>query len=84
MAQVIKGRAQPLEDAALGILLCSCRPGVKSGEFYGPLDNDGRGGEPKLMPEEELASPASRAMLWELSERAIGQHFEIGTSYSKL
>merc|ERR1712087_133177 len=54
MAEVIKGRAQAMEDGALGILFCACKPGLKSGEFYGPTDNEGRGGIPKLMPHEDL------------------------------
>lgn len=66
--------AQSAEDGALGILVCCCSPDVKSKEFYGPK-GVGMTGPAVLLPEEELATEASRAMLWEKSVETTGAKF---------
>lgn len=74
--EVVRGRAQACEDGALGLLTCAFLP-VQSGEFYGPIDHEGRRGEAKLLPEEELATPASRDLLWRESEKAVDRAFVV-------
>lgn len=68
--------SQSAEDGALGIFKCSVDPSVKSGEFYGP-SGMGMAGDAVLLPNEPLASPESRALLWEQSEQSTGFKFTL-------
>mmetsp|Transcript_12784 Transcript_12784/g.19202 ORF Transcript_12784/g.19202 Transcript_12784/m.19202 type:complete len:255 (+) Transcript_12784:358-1122(+) len=64
--------AQSAEDGTLGILVCCCKPNVKSKEFYGPKWLTGPA---VILPEENLAPPESRKLLWEKSVEVTGAKF---------
>lgn len=73
------------QDATVGILRQSCDPEAKSGEFFGPLGAGGATGKHDqteysgpvglLKREEVIADQAAQDLLWEVSEKAIGEKF---------
>ncbi|WP_224367310.1 SDR family NAD(P)-dependent oxidoreductase [Hyalangium versicolor] len=61
--------AQAVEDGALGLLRAACAPGVRSGEFYGPVGR-GQPGPAELLPPER--DPKAERLLWDASLSATG------------
>mmetsp|Transcript_28953 Transcript_28953/g.67094 ORF Transcript_28953/g.67094 Transcript_28953/m.67094 type:complete len:356 (-) Transcript_28953:332-1399(-) len=77
---------QSEEDGAVGILRCACDPQAKSGEFFGPLgcgggtgqhDTSEYSGPVGVLQTEPFADLNSQAMLWTMSEKAIGGKFDV-------
>jgi len=69
-------QAQSQEDGSMGLTKCCCDAGVNSGDYYGPTEAPMMVGPANLMPPmEELASEASRDMLWQVSEEVTGGKF---------
>ena len=70
---------QSQEDGAMGILSCMCLPDAESGSFWGPgsgmLAMRGRA-EPFAL-EPFYDNEATRELLWQKSEAAIGESFRI-------
>merc|ERR1712217_47424 len=64
--------SQSMEDGAMGILRGCCDSTSNTGDFYGPK---GMPGLAVLEPEEQLADPASREMLWKKSVEVTGASF---------
>jgi NAD(P)-dependent dehydrogenase (short-subunit alcohol dehydrogenase family) len=67
--------SQTAEDGAVGITLCCCSPGVKSGDFYGP-PGQGMAGMAVSLPVWRNTDEVARNMLWEESERTTGASFK--------
>lgn len=59
------------EDGAIGLLMACCSEGVQSGDFYGPPGLTGMA--VKLTPEPILTDPTAKKILWEESEKAVGE-----------
>lgn len=74
--------SQSIEDGALGILSCMCLPQAKSGQFYGPGATGFKGAAKPFPLEAFYDNPATRALIWDKSEAAIGGVFstESGSS----
>lgn len=77
--QLLMTQAQSANDGTIPLLTCMTNPGLSSGDFYGPTEGFGwmRGLPKKLVPESYLHDDASKKLLWELSEQAIGSKFTI-------
>lgn len=72
-SNVLMGNAaQSGEDGTMGILRGCCDLEANSGDFFGPK---GMGGLAVLEPEEKLATPESREMLWATSLKSTGASF---------
>lgn len=75
-----------VKDGALPLLSCICNPDANSEDFYGPwtddesalkFDGECMTGAPKRLDSEEPLSKDKerQLMMWEASEKAIGQPF---------
>eukprot|EP00055_Hartaetosiga_balthica_P009500 m.37979 g.37979 ORF g.37979 m.37979 type:complete len:333 (+) comp6771_c0_seq2:80-1078(+) len=72
---LIMSMSQSAEDGTMPLLHACCANDVESGDFYGPKGLTGP--VVKLEPESLCTNPVSLATLWEASEEAIGDKFEI-------
>lgn len=69
--------AQSMEDGAMGLISCMFKPNAQSGEFYGP-GKTGMKGKAVMFPLEAFYdNPDTRELLWQKSNEAIGESFEI-------
>lgn len=77
--QLLMTQAQSANDGTIPLLTCMTIPSLSSGDFYGPTEGFGwmRGLPKKLVPEPYLHDEASKKLLWDLSEQAIGSKFDI-------
>jgi len=73
-------------DATIGILRMTCDPEAKSGEFFGPVGKGGDTGKHDLseyngkvgiLKKESYADETAQEMLWSVSEKVIGEKFDI-------
>ena len=79
LTRVMMRFSQSAEDGAMGILSCMCLPEVQSGQFYGPGSgsNAFKGKAEPFALESFYDNPATRALVWQKSEEAIGRDFAI-------
>ena len=71
--------SQSPEDGTMGLLSCICLPDAQSGQFYGPGSSTTamRGKAGPFALESFYDNDATRDLLWNKSEAAIGASFEI-------
>jgi NAD(P)-dependent dehydrogenase (short-subunit alcohol dehydrogenase family) len=71
--------SQSPEEGAMGILSCMCLPEAQSGQFYGPGSGSSafKGEAKPFALEDFYNNPATRDLLWQKSEEAIGQSFTL-------
>lgn len=79
---MIACQSQSAEDGTMGLLTCISKPDVKSGEFYLPQTGGKEIKGPVVLnpfpeKEPECNDVESRKLLWELSEKAIGEPFVV-------
>ena len=71
--------AQTPADGAIGITKCCFDTEAKTGDFYGP--GSGRsaysGNVVAINPEDICTDEEAKKMLWELSETAVGESFDV-------
>jgi len=64
-------------DGAMGITRGCFDAGANTGDFYGPGAMGYTGDAVLIPPESKCTDDESKKMLWELSEAAIGESFEV-------
>ena len=72
LAVAMNYMCQSGEDGACGIISCMMLPEVQSGQFWG-CNGDLYGPAVSLKPEKICTAEESKRLLWECSEKAVGE-----------
>lgn len=65
--------SQAKEDGAMGIIMAICALDIQSGVVYGPTKRFGAVGVPKKVSAGKSATKTAEKILWEESEKAVGE-----------